>query len=232
MDAGSTPAASTNTDPLLLQGVSVCAQTDNSCCGQIMQEALLAKPTCTIIAGPNGAGKTTFALQYLPEVAGHRRFVNADLIAAGLAPLEPATELAQASRLFLNEIETCIGHSKSFAFETTLAGRGHLRIVKRLRAQGWHVQLIYLALLEVTVSESRVAERVSYGGHDISANDIHRRFPRSLANLLNCYAPLCDQVSCYDNTSETPTLIFEQSVDARRIHDQQRFNRLFREINE
>ena len=42
---------------------------------------------CWIIAGPNGAGKTTFALKYLPQVAGCRSFVNADLIAAGLSPL-------------------------------------------------------------------------------------------------------------------------------------------------
>lgn len=46
-------------------------------------------PTCWIIAGPNGAGKTTFALSYLPEVVGCTRFVNADLIAAGLSPSVP-----------------------------------------------------------------------------------------------------------------------------------------------
>ena len=47
------------------------------------------RPTCWIIAGPNGAGKTTFALKYLPEGAGCRNFVNADLIAAGMSPLAP-----------------------------------------------------------------------------------------------------------------------------------------------
>ena len=39
-----------------------------------------------IIAGPNGAGKTTFAREFLPNEAGCPRFLNADLIAAGLAP--------------------------------------------------------------------------------------------------------------------------------------------------
>ena len=57
-------------------------------------------PTCWIVAGPNGAGKTTFALDYLPEVVGCRRFVNAALIAAGLAPLAPERELAAAGRIF------------------------------------------------------------------------------------------------------------------------------------
>lgn len=36
------------------------------------------RPTYWIIAGPNGAGKTTFALQYQPQAANCRRFVNAD----------------------------------------------------------------------------------------------------------------------------------------------------------
>ncbi len=39
-----------------------------------------SSPTCWIIAGPNGVGKTTFALEYLPQVAGCRHFINADLI--------------------------------------------------------------------------------------------------------------------------------------------------------
>ncbi len=44
-----------------------------------------------IIAGPNGAGKTTFAREFLPNEAGCPVFVNADLIAAGLAPFAPET---------------------------------------------------------------------------------------------------------------------------------------------
>jgi len=61
-------------------------------------------PICWIIAGPNGAGKTTFALSYLPEVAGCRHFVNADLIAGGLSPLAPESERVAPGRLFLREI--------------------------------------------------------------------------------------------------------------------------------
>ncbi len=39
-----------------------------------------------IIAGPNGAGKTTFAREFLPLYAECRDFINADLIAQGIAP--------------------------------------------------------------------------------------------------------------------------------------------------
>ena len=50
-----------------------------------------------IIARPNGAGKTTFARDFVPAEAQTLRFINADLIAAGLAPFNP--ESASISRV-------------------------------------------------------------------------------------------------------------------------------------
>ena len=44
-----------------------------------------------VIAGPNGAGKTTFAREFLPNYADCKNFVNADLIAKGMAPFSPET---------------------------------------------------------------------------------------------------------------------------------------------
>lgn len=93
-------------------------------------------PICWIIAGPNGAGKTTFALEYLPTVAGCRRFVNAGLIAAGLSPLAPEHHLLAVSRLFLQEVEDCINSRQDFAFETMLAGRSYLKLVEKLQTSG------------------------------------------------------------------------------------------------
>lgn len=46
-------------------------------------------PAIIIRAGPNGAGKTTFAHSFLPQEANCLRFINADLIAAGLSPFAP-----------------------------------------------------------------------------------------------------------------------------------------------
>lgn len=98
-------------------------------------------PVCRIVAGPNGAGKTTFALNYLPLVAPGTAFVNADLIAAGLSPLAPEQQTIAASRLFLQQIGDHVAAGRDFAFETTLAGRAYLRLVRRLRSAGWRVEL-------------------------------------------------------------------------------------------
>lgn len=57
-----------------------------------------------IIAGCNGAGKTTFAEEFLPNEAGILTFINADLIAAGLAPFDPARAAFRTGRLMLKEI--------------------------------------------------------------------------------------------------------------------------------
>jgi predicted ABC-type ATPase len=67
------------------------------------------RPRCIVIAGPNGAGKTTFAREYLPKVAGVVQFVNADLIAQGLAPLAPRLAALAAGRLLLREITRLVG---------------------------------------------------------------------------------------------------------------------------
>lgn len=186
-------------------------------------------PICWIVAGPNGAGKTTFALEYLPHVAKCSRFINADLIAAGLSPLAPERELLAASRLFLNEIESCIAEREDFAFETTLAGRSYLKLVRRLQAEGWRVELIYLALPSMEMSRLRVAERVAHGGHNIPAADIERRFARSLNNLLHAFSMQVDACRCFMNSNATPELVFEQRGDVRNIAHPQHYQYLQKE---
>ena len=61
-----------------------------------------------IIAGPYGACKTTFARDFLPAEAQTLNFINADLIAAGLAPFNPETAAFIAGRLMLEEIDECV----------------------------------------------------------------------------------------------------------------------------
>lgn len=183
-------------------------------------------PICRIIAGPNGAGKTTFALTYLRQFPEAQSFVNADLIAAGLSPLAPQLQLLAASRLMLAEIEGHVAAARSFAFETTLSGRGYLRLIQRLRSRGWRVELIYLALPSLELSILRVAERVAHGGHDVPEAVLRRRFPRSLQLLLNAYAPAVDHVLCNLNAGPDPAPVFSQSRAERTILDSQLYAHL------
>ena len=175
------------------------------------------RPTCWIIAGPNGAGKTTFALEYLPRIAGCKTFVNADLIATGLAPLAPERRRVAAGRVFLREIARNIAARHDFGFETTLAGRTHRRLILRLKAEGWRVEMIYLALQSIEVAKYRVAERVRHGGHGIPPEDIERRFYRSMENFLNDYAFLVDRAVCYFNSGTSPRKVLTQHGEHREV---------------
>ena len=183
----------------------------------------MSKPTCTIIAGPNGAGKTTFALEYLPLI-DCRVFLNADMIAAGLAPYSASKKLLDAGKLFLQEIEHSIEKREHFAFETTLSGKSHLSRVRRMLEEGWRINLIYLWLPGVEASLNRVRERVLQGGHNIPENDIRRRYGKSLKNLLAHYAPLCSEVECFDNSTRPRLLIFRQTGKDVTVVDNELFN--------
>lgn len=165
------------------------------------------QPRIIIIAGPNGAGKTTFAREFLPNEAACPVFVNADLIAAGLSPFAPEQAAVQAGRLMLAAIAQHAARRESFAFETTLSGRGYARHIPQWRASGYFVELFFLSLPHADMAVQRVAERVRQGGHHIPEATIRRRFVAGLELLRTVYQPLVDQWAVYDNAGDEPQLI-------------------------
>lgn len=166
-----------------------------------------ASPELFVIAGPNGAGKTTFAREFLPHHAKCREFVNADLIAGGLSPFSPAAAALEAGRIMLSKIEELSAQRHTFAFETTLSGRGYLSLFKRLRAGGYRIHLIFLWLPRVEMAIQRVKDRVERGGHDVPEADVRRRFDRGVRNLLTGYNELVDTWGLFDNSASVPQLI-------------------------
>lgn len=167
----------------------------------------MAEPKIVIIAGPNGAGKTTFARAFLPAEAQCPRFINADLIAAGLSPFAPEAEAVKAGRLMLQEIAACSRRLESFAFETTLSGLVYLRHVREWKRLGYHVSLFFVSLPSADIAVSRVAERVRQGGHAIPEDVIRRRFDAGRRNLDAHYRQAVDVWTIYDNAGDEPVLV-------------------------
>ena len=161
------------------------------------------------------------------RVKGEFNFVNADLIASGLSPFAPERELMTASKLFLNQIHRYVAKRESFAFETTLSGKTHARLISKLRADNWRVELIYLWIASVTVSLDRVRERVEHGGHNIPPEAIIRRYPKSVHNLLYVYSDLCTTTLCLDNSREEPDLIFTQDDLGRNVTNAELFEKSY-----
>ena len=162
-----------------------------------------------IIAGPNGAGKTTFAREFLPREAGCPHFINADLIAAGLSPFAPERVAVRAGRIMLDEIARSAAEGGSFAFETTLSGLAYARRVEQWRRDGYTVKLMFLKLSSVEEALARVAMRVRQGGHDVSAEVVHRRFHTGWRHFEDMYRHRVDYWQCFDNSGPTPVLLSE-----------------------
>lgn len=169
--------------------------------------AAVKNPVCLIIAGPNGAGKTTFAREFLPHEGGMVHFVNADLIAAGLAPLNPSMAALNAGRLFLSELDRLAIARVDFSFESTLSGRTYVERIGRWKAEGYRIEIVYLRLDTPEIALKRIASRVRQGGHDVPAADVRRRFIRSWRNFEDVYRRYCDAWWLYDATSYPPTFL-------------------------
>ncbi len=164
-------------------------------------------PRILIIAGPNGAGKTTFAKTFLPKEADCLNYVNADLIAAGLAPFQPELVAFQAGRIMLAELERLVAARFNFAFETTLSGRSFARKIPEWQSLGYVVDLIFLKLRTVRLAQRRVRARVRQGGHSIPSSVIRRRFVAGWSNFQFLYRPLVDNWLLYDNSEDVPVLL-------------------------
>jgi predicted ABC-type ATPase len=160
-----------------------------------------------IIAGPNGAGKTTFAREFLPNEGSCPHFINADLIAAGLSPFDPAAAAIQAGRLMLSEIDRRLQAQESFAFESTLSGLSYARQIPRWQSAGYRVELVFLKLRSVRLAVARVKNRVAQGGHAVPSAVVRRRFRRGWENFERRYRPLVDHWELYDNSGNQPLLL-------------------------
>jgi predicted ABC-type ATPase len=170
-----------------------------------------------VVAGPNGAGKTTFAKVFLPKVAGSTHFINADLIAAGVAPLAPEQAALKAGKLLLAEIESASQKGIDFGFETTLSGESCVNLFRRMIERGYEIHLFFLWIPTLEQSLKRIEARVKRGGHFIPDDVVKQRFHRGLHHLFHLYAPLLYSWAMFDNSDLSPALIAYQEDEHRTI---------------
>ncbi len=169
-------------------------------------------PTIYLIAGCNGAGKTTFAKVLLPHEVKCLNFLNADLIAQGLSPLNSRAAAIKAGRLLLAEFRAFLERRETFAVESTLSGTTYIALLKQARQIGFQIYIYYLWLPNPTLAIARVRERVKMGGHDVPVADIRRRYGRSLRHFADDYAPLAHRWAVWDNQTSPPRLMAESDT--------------------
>jgi predicted ABC-type ATPase len=174
-------------------------------------------PSLYVIAGPNGAGKTTFIKRFAPSEFRLLDFLNADEIARGLSPFDPARAQFEAGRLVLTRFDSFINEGRDFCLETTLSGKTYRHHFQRAREMGYTIRLDFLYLLRVEESIQRVAQRVEHGGHDVPREHLLRRFKLGLQNLFRIYRPLLDVWAVYRNDVQPPVLVARGAQTELRV---------------
>jgi len=157
------------------------------------------RPILVALAGPNGAGKSTFYHAHLAPAA--LRFVNADLLSQELN-IDPyaGAQLADAIRREL------IHQRESFVFETVFSDPAgdKRKLLREAVEAGYTVVLCFIGISGPSVSEQRVAMRVSQGGHDVPREKLAARFPRTLANLKAAIEELPHVLICDNDDLRRP----------------------------
>lgn len=174
-----------------------------------------------VIAGCNGAGKTTASYTVLPEMLDCKEFINSDEIAKGLSPFQPKTVKIEATRIMLNRMHDLIEAGADFAFETTLATKTFADILRKAKAKGYKVMLIFFWLDTPELAIQRVKQRVEMGGHDVPKDVIVRRYNNGVNYLSKIYIPISDYWMIIDNSNNPFKLIAEGIEDNQvKIYDE------------
>lgn len=146
-----------------------------------------------LIAGVNGTGKSSFRGVLEGQGVNMGHIVDPDVIAKN----NKFNEIA-AGRQAVQEIDNCINNNESVTQETTLSGHRIKKTVIRAKSKGYNITMYYIGLNTKYESIYRIANRVRKGGHNISPDDVDRRFNKRFKDL-NEIVPYCDKVVFYDN---------------------------------
>lgn len=181
-----------------------------------------------IVGGPNGSGKTTFAESYFLKTKGNAIFLNPDLIASGIAPLDFEKASFQAGRILISQVRDNIRAGDSFSFESTLSGRTWATLLREAMDQHYKITIYFLYLNSVKKNLKRIQQRVKFGGHLVPKEAVVRRYPRCFGNFWDLYRPLCTDWYIFDNSGKRPKLIQSRAgFDDLAAEEQARFSGKF-----
>ena len=147
----------------------------------------MASPVLYLLAGPNGAGKSSLYRAAVTEglIPADAEFVNADLHeAAHLQHItDPQARSEQARQWADRRRADLLRSGQSFVSETVFSHESKLALIEEAQQSGFAVVLLVVCLDDPQRLLARVRQRVQEGGHDVPAERILARYPRTIKNL-------------------------------------------------
>ena len=160
-----------------------------------------AKPIFHLLAGPNGAGKSTLyrALVASGSIGSQLEFVNADLYEQShLQHITDPQKRSEAARDWADSRREALLKAKTgFVSETVFSHESKLALITQAQAMGFDVVLYVVSLDDPQRLLARVSQRVREGGHNVPAQRILERYPRTMVNLKKAVR-LADLAFVYD----------------------------------
>jgi predicted ABC-type ATPase len=185
-----------------------------------------------IICGPNGAGKTTASFSILPEILECKEFVNADEIARGLSPFNPEKVSISAGKLMLQRMNELLASNQTFAFETTLATKSYINLIRKALKIGYNVNIVFFALESEDLAVERVKYRVSEGGHNVEEKTIRRRYYSGLKNFFEVYKDRVPNWIFVENSGENSNIAARKENNSTKILEKDLWNFYKTKMNE
>ena len=100
-------------------------------------------------------------------------------------------------------------------------------LLRRVKKAGFRLHLFYLWIPSQDLAMPRIRYRVESGGHNVPERDVRRRFMHSLSNLSRLYRPLLGTLLCFDNSSDSPRLVFRDEAGEISISDAVLYERIY-----
>lgn len=176
-----------------------------------------------LVAGINGAGKSTFAQDRktirefcgLTGTSDDIEIINPDIITKKLLQTELDLSLDDANKRAADLCEERVRHlvdvgSHSFVIETVLSTNKYKAIVKKAQERGFRFLFVHVVLASVEEAMARVALRVSGGGHDVPADKIRKRWPRSFKMMPWFWQHADLAFMFFNGSSDSPVRLAEK----------------------
>lgn len=187
-------------------------------------------PELYIITGSNGAGKSTVGASYLPlhiqqrctVFDGDKLFMDKqrELWQAGIKAIKEAKKLAFAfvEETFDRLVNEAITSSMDFVYEGHFTNEATWDIPRRFKANGFAIHMVYLGLVDTSLSQLRVIDRSKEGGHYVDPLTVSNNFYGNLQKL-NEHFEMFDTLQIIDTSEpEHRTLaVFRSGVVANSV---------------
>lgn len=162
-------------------------------------------PHMVAVAGPNGSGKTTLSrglAPFLAEKLPGLIAIDPDALAAVAFPGQPyEAVILKAAQAAEGYRERALRERRHVLFESVFSAPDKLDYLKRAKAAGYFVQMVFVATDDPAINCSRVATRVAKGGHAVPIARIVARYPKSIAQGAEALT-FVDRGYVFDNTPD------------------------------